>query len=484
MNTAVSASTPSTPSARDHIDALIARQRSAQGSTGPVSLKTRLDRIDRCIRMLVDYRDPLCEALDADFDGRHRAMSLMYDVMGGISSLKYVRKQLPRWMRAERRHAGSPFSLFGARAWIEYQPKGVIGILGTWNVPVYTVISPLAYVLGAGNRAIVKPSEATPRTAAVLAEAIAACFDPAELAAVTGGPEMGEAMSATPFDHLILTGGAQIARSVMRAAAESLVPLTLELGGKSPVLVGRSAPMERTATVIAQAKSMNSGQICCSADTVYVPRELLEGFTAAVNAAYRKQYPTVAANPDITGAVNERHLQRVEGYIQEAAAAGARIEVCSDEPTAQGRRRPLRLVIDPPAGTAIRREEIFGPALVVIGYDDIDGAIAAVNAGPRPLALYYFGKDSVEERRVIEHTISGGVTINEIAMHPGAEDAPFGGIGASGMGRYHGREGFQEFSHARTIFRAGWCNPLKLFGMLPPYSDKTVRTLEKLVKKS
>ncbi len=468
------------------LEALLARQRQAQLEGGPVSKAVREDRLDRCVALIALYRDPICEALDADFEGRHRAHSMMNDLLGSLTSIKHCRKEVGRWMKPERRKGMVPFSFFGAKTWIEYQPKGVVGIMGTWNFPVFTLFSPLAYALAGGNRAILKPSELTPRTSALMEEAFKRFFDESEVAVVNGGPELGAAFSGMPFDHLLMTGGTQIGKAVMRAAAEHLVPVTLELGGKSPVLVGRSADLNRAAERIINAKTINSGQVCVSPDLCFVPSERLEAFLSACQATFAARYPSVKNNRDVTAIVNDRHYQRVNGYVQDARARSARVVTCNpaneDFSTADSRRMPLHMVVNPPADALIMQHEIFGHAMVVLTYEHIDQAIAYINGHDRPLALYYFGKDRQEERRVLEHTISGGVTINDIALHPGVDDAPFGGIGPSGMGHYHGPEGFKEFTHAKTIFRQGWYDPRGLFGLLPPYKDRLAKMLEGQIK--
>lgn len=466
---------------------LLQLQQAARLAEGAVSAETRKDRLQRAIDMLVRHRDALCEALDADFGNRPRVVSLMMDVMGAITSLKFAKKHVARWMKPRSCKGVMPFSLFGATGRVEYQPKGVVGILGTWNYPIYTTIAPLAYVLAAGNRSIIKPSELNPRTATLLAQAVQEFFDPAEVAAVTGGVELGQAFSRLPFDHLVLTGGTMVAKAVMRSAAENLVPLTLELGGKSPVIISRSADIQKAAERIMLAKGTNSGQLCINADCVYVPREMLESLVTAMSAAHARLYPgSYADNPDWVSIIDPRHCSRIDGYVTEAAARGARVETFGGPfEGPRDKRLPLRLVIDPPEDIDIMRHEIFGPALVVISYDRIEDAVTGINARPRPLALYYFGKDATEERYVLDHTISGGVSINDVAMHPALEDAPFGGIGNSGMGRYHGHEGFLEFSHARTVFKAGWFDPRKLIGMLPPYANgKLERLIDRAVRSS
>ncbi|AYC34043.1 coniferyl aldehyde dehydrogenase [Pseudomonas cavernae] len=455
------------------LSALLSAQKAAFIAAGAVSAAERKARIQRVIDLLVQHHMALAEAMDADFGGRPQGYSLMNDVLGSLGSLKHARDRLEGWMGDESRPAFFPYDQMGAEAWVMYQPKGTVGIIGTWNAPLFTLFSPLACALAAGNRAILKPSEVVPRTAQLVAEIFAEAFDPLEVGVVTGGADLAQVFTAQPFDHLVFTGSTAVGKSVMRNAAENLVPVTLELGGKSPVIIGRSADLANAASRIAIGKATNGGQICISPDVVYVPRERLEDFLAALASTYGELNPTVAGNPDVVAVVNARHLARVEGYLQQAQAAGARIlslpETLAADP--ENRRRPLQVVIDPPRDSQIMQEEIFGPALVLLSYDEVDQAIADINARPRPLALYYFGEDAEEQRHVLEHTLSGGVTLNDVMMHPALHDAPFGGVGASGMGHYHGREGFIEFSHMRTVFKSPAYDPRREWGMLPPYGE-------------
>ncbi|HMZ00101.1 MAG TPA: aldehyde dehydrogenase family protein [Burkholderiaceae bacterium] len=473
--------TPATaPATAASTRTLLDAQQAAFRAEGAVSAATRRARLQRVIDMLVQHADALVAAMGEDFGGRPAVFSLMNDVAGALASLKFARDHLEGWMPDQPRPAVSPFDQFGATAWVRYQPKGVVGIIGTWNAPLFTLFSPLSSVLAAGNRAILKPSEVAPRTAAVVAAAVAQCFAADELAVVTGGADVAADFARQPFNHLVFTGSTAVGKLIMKAAAENLVPVTLELGGKSPVLIGRSADIRNAAERIAVGKALNSGQLCVSPDTVWVHASQREALIAGLQEFYAGQYPSIAGNADVTPVVNDRHFARVESYVADAGARGARIVMAGDWPTAEGaaeRRMPLRLVIDPPADAEIACHEIFGPALVLRSYQALDEALAELNAGERPLALYYFGQDAAEQQRVLDHTLSGGVSINDVAMHPALHDAPFGGVGASGMGHYHGREGFLEFSHARAIYNAGTHDPRRDWGLLPPYSDQLAQML-------
>lgn len=454
----------------------------AQRRAGAVSAELRIDRLTRLLELLRTHADDFCAALDADFGGRPREITLMNDVMATFNSVKYARKHVRQWMKPERRGGVFPFNLFGARVEVNHMPKGVVGILGTWNVPLFTTLAPLAFVLAAGNRAMLKPSEFVPRTAQLLHDAVRKSFAEDEVAVFSGDASVAAAFSALPFDHLVLTGSSATGVRVMRAAAEQLVPVTLELGGKSPVIVGRSADIAMTAERILLGKTMNAGQICVSPDAVYVPREMLEHFVSACVERHRALFPPEAGAEPLTAIIDERQRARLDAYLDEVKALAGRIVDCGGGIAASGRRWPLRLVVDPPRESRIAREEIFGPLLQIESYTDIDEVIDRINDGPRPLALYYFGADKREERQVLEHTLSGGVTINDVLMQVAAHDAPFGGVGSSGMGVYHGREGFEEFSHPRTVYRSGWWDPRKALGLTPPYPAKLYERLLKTLR--
>lgn len=458
--------------AHEQISAILDRQRQARLAGGVPDAAERRARIQRVIDMVVARADDLVKAMDADFGGRPEGYSLMNDILGSLASLKYSRDNLETWMAPDPRPSYAPYDQLGATAEVLHQPKGSVGIIGTWNAPLYTLLSPLAGVLAAGNRAVLKPSEVVPRTAEAIADAAAALLDADEVAVVTGGPDVADALTSLPFDHIVFTGSTNVGKLVMSNAARNLVPVTLELGGKSPTIVGRSADLADAAHRIAVGKATNGGQICVSPDTIHVPRELVDDAVTALRDAYTALHPTIEDNDDAVAVVNDRHAARIQGYIDDAAARGARIVTAPEVPApATGRRQPLRIVVEPPADALIRQEEIFGPAVVVLGYDTIDDVLAALGAEPTPLALYYFGTDDTEQQRILAGTRSGGVTVNEIMMHPGLPDAPFGGCGASGLGHYNGRDGFLEFSHARAVYRSAGPDLRGEWGMLPPYGD-------------
>ena len=462
-------------------------QRSAFKAEGAVHIETRIDRIDRCIAMLVDNQPAICEALDRDFACRSKYVTQMMDIMNSVGSLKYVKKNLKKWMKPEKRSAPIPMNFLGAKAHVHYQPKGVVGIMTPWNVPVNMIFSPLADVLGAGNRAMIKPSEFTPNTSELMRRLFAQYFEESEIVVVTGGPEVGAAFSALPLDHLIFTGAGSIGRLVLKSAAENMVPVTLELGGKSPVIVGDSADIDLAAERIITGKSMNGGQLCVSPDYCFVPQSRIEAFIHRCRETIREQFPTVQNNPDFVACINERHFDRVKSYIDEAKDKGARvIPLCpenEDWASPESHKIPLHLVIDPDDSLKCMQDEIFGAILNIKPYTDVQDAIDYINEQERPLALYYFGKDKEEQAKVIKETISGGVSVNTIAMHVGCDDLPFGGVGSSGMGNYRGHDGFRTFSHGRAVFQQGFVDIAKLAGTLPPFGEKLAKMLNSQISK-
>jgi len=461
--------------------ALLQTQQTAFRAEGPVSASTRKARLQRVIDMMVKHNEALCQAMGEDFGGRPVVFSMMNDVLGSLASLKYARDNLENWLADSPRPSVAPFDNFGATAWVKYQPKGVVGIIGTWNAPLFTLLSPLSSVFAAGHRAVLKPSEIAPRTAAVLAQAVAEFFPADVLAVVNGGAELGAEFARQPWNHLVFTGSTQVGKLIMKAAAENLTPVTLELGGKSPVIVGQSADIRNAAERIAVGKAANSGQLCVSPDEVWVHASHSAALLAGLQEFYSGLYPDTGANADVTPVVNAAHFARIESYVADAKGRGAQVATAgsaADAGAQASRRMPLRIVLDPPADSAISQHEIFGPALVLRSYNAIEEVIDHLNQGPRPLALYYFGADAQEQAWVLDHTLSGGVSLNDVTMHPALHDAPFGGVGASGMGHYHGREGFLEFSHARSIYSAGGHDPRREWGMLPPYNDGFVQMIK------
>lgn len=468
------------------MQAILVKQKKAFLSDGHVSAEIRIDRIDRVIKLLTENEAVLCQAMHADFGNRSFYQSRMADIGGTLESLKHAKKHVRQWMKHEKRKPLFPLSLFGARARVEYQPKGIVGNLATWNFPVHISLGPLAGIFAAGNRCMIKLSEITPQTSALLEKLIGQYFDERELVGISGGPEVGAAFAALPFDHIIFTGATGIARHILHAAADNLTPVTLELGGKSPVIIGRSADLDETALRVMGGKTINSGQVCLSPDYVFIPREQRDTFISYLQTHLRGMFPQLADNPDYTSVVNSRHRQRLQAHLADARNKGAELIELGIEENFSSQQSmnclPMTLVLEPTDEMTVMQEEIFGPVICIKTYQDIEECIRFIRARPHPLALYYFGTDKQEERYVLDNTISGGVCINDVMQHVSSEDLPFGGIGASGMGYYHGRDGFKTFSHARSVYRQTRPNMMKLGGMLPPYGARTEAVLKRMIK--
>lgn len=457
---------------------VLAIQRAAHQQAGAPGAKLRRDRIDRCMALLERHQSDIASALCADFGVRSKDFSLFIDVAAAMGSLKYARMNLERWMRPQRRKVDIPLSLFGARAEVIHEPKGVVGIISPWNLPVQLTFGPLASVLAAGNRAMIKPSEHTPATSSLMARLVKASFGVDEITVVEGDTAVGAAFAHLPFDHLLFTGSEGVARKVMAAAATQLTPVTLELGGKSPAIVGRSADIKIAATRIVAGKSMNAGQLCLSPDYVLVDRERVDTFVSVAAEAVAKMYPAFFQNPDTTAIINQQHYDRLCHLVDDARVKGAKVVPLAEGSGGDHAKRlmPPTLLLDVTGDMDVMHEEIFGPVLPVISYERIDDAIAFVQARPAPLGLYYFGTDDAETQSVLRRTRSGGVTLNDVIMHIAVEDLPFGGTGTAGIGAYHGREGFLEFSHSRAVYRQ---TALELISVLRPPYGKAFRDLVK-----
>ncbi|MGE8140763.1 coniferyl aldehyde dehydrogenase [Novosphingobium sp. NPDC080210] len=471
----------------DRMGAVLARQKAAFTAAMPEGHAIRRDRIDRAIALLVDHKDAFAKAVSADFGHRSTEQTLMTDIMPSVGALKHARKHFEAWSRDEKRKAMFPLGLLGAKAKVVYQPKGVVGVIAPWNFPIGMVMVPMAGILAAGNRAMVKPSEFTERVADLFAEVVPQYFAEEEMAVFTGGVEVGSAFSKLAFDHLIFTGATSVGKHIMRAAADNLVPVTLELGGKSPTFIGRSADKAKAGQRIAMGKMMNAGQICLAPDYLMVAKEQEQDVIASVKSSVATMYPTLLGNDDYTSVVNGRNYERLQGYLADAKEKGAElIEVNpagEDFASSNGNKMPLTILRNVNDDMKVMQEEIFGPILPVMTYDSIDQAIDYVNAHDRPLGLYYFGNDKAEEEKVLSRTISGGVTVNDVLFHNAMEDLPFGGVGPSGMGNYHGLDGFKTFSHMRAVYRQPGLDIAGMSGFKPPYGKSTHATLARELKK-
>ena len=426
--------------------------------------------------MIVNRTEDFAQAIASDFGWRSHDETRMAEVVPSLTVIKHTLRNLRAWMRPERRSTAIHF--WPARNRVHWQPKGLVLIVSPWNYPLYLPVGALAAALAAGNRVVVKPSEFAPATASLLKQTLEAALGPDRVSVVLGGADVAEALSRLPFDHILFTGSSAVGTRVMQAAAGNLTPVTLELGGKSPAIVHGDFDHALAARRIARGKLLNAGQTCIAPDYVLVHREKVDEFVERYRQQVADMYPRLIDNPDYTAIINEKHYRRLTGLLANARAKGARIvtldparEIAEGQSGAQASRKLLpALIVDPPAGIDLAREEIFGPVLPIVPYETIADAIAYVNARPRPLALYYFDTDRGRTESVLQGTVSGGATINDTVFHVAQADLPFGGIGPSGMGAYHGAEGFRTFSHAKGVFHQARWNFTELVS--PPYGSR------------
>ena len=465
------------PNAAPEMRAIFDTQRAAFLRAGAPSLRERRADLTKLNDAIGRNSGRIADAISADFGNRSRYETELVELYPAQSAIRHTLRHLARWMRPRRIAVGLDLMPAGAR--ILYQPVGVVGIISPWNYPFNLSIVPMIAALAAGNRVMLKPSELTPRTADFLVEFLGGLFPADKVATIIGGSEVGQAFARLPFDHLLYTGSTAVGRLVMQAAAENLTPVTLELGGKSPCVVGEDAVLPRAVESIVYGKLLNAGQTCIAPDYILLPEQKLEEFIELAVAAVERFYPTLAHNSDYASIVNDRHYRRVAGYVEEAKANGVRVvEVNPRHETlpAQARKLPPTLVIEPGENLAVMREEIFGPVLPIKTYRGLDRAIDYVNRHPRPLALYYFGTDPTRRDEVLRKTISGGASVNTTLFHFAAENLPFGGIGPSGIGAYHGEFGFQTFSHRKGVFLQSRLNAARF--LYPPFGRLTDLTLK------
>ncbi|MDY6831635.1 MAG: coniferyl aldehyde dehydrogenase [Thermodesulfobacteriota bacterium] len=461
------------------VDRIFLAQQAAFRQAPWPGAKERVAHLYRLREGLKAYRKTIIEAIDTDFEGRSADETLLAELFPSMEGLAYAARHVAGWMKPSRRTPGLMFR--PARARVECQPKGVAGIIVPWNYPLFLAVSPLTAALAAGNRVMVKMSEYAPRLADVFQKMIGERFEENHVAVVWGGADVGMAFTARPFDHLLFTGSTDVGRHVMRAAAGHLTPVTLELGGKSPAIVSRDIPVERAAERIMFGKAFNAGQTCIAPDYVLCPADRMAPFLDACKTVFARCYPTVKENPDYTAIINDRQHARLQEMLRDAEMRGATVIPVNPagEDFTGSRKMPLYLVHDCTEKMRLLQEEIFGPVLPVIPYETLQQAVDYVNDRPRPLALYYFGYNRKNADFVTRNTISGGVSINETLVHAAADDLPFGGIGASGMGEYHGQEGFLTFSKAKSVFEKPWFNLNRL--ILPPYDRPGFRLIRRLL---
>ncbi|OBH20042.1 aldehyde dehydrogenase family protein [Mycolicibacter sinensis] len=447
---------------------MLERQRQSFVADGPPNAAVRRNRIDRLLAMVLDNTDAFVEAMAADFGTRSRSASLATELVGMIPVIEHTRSHVQQWMRTGKLMRAA--RLVGLRAEVQPSPLGVVGIIGPWNFPLQLVVLPASAAFAAGNRVMIKMSEITAHTAELMQQTAPNYFSDDDLAVVTGGADVAAAFAGLPFDHLFFTGSPSVGTLVQRAAAANLVPVTLELGGKNPVVVAPGADITRSARRIAAARMVNGGQVCVCPDYVLVPEREIDSFIDVARATLREMFPTITANGDYCSSVNEANFDRVLGLIEDARSRGATVEAVAPDgevlPDRASRKIAPTIVRDVDASMRITEEEIFGPVLMVQGYRSLDEAIDEINARPAPLVAYWFGPDGPSFRDFVRRTRSGGVARNDFAAQMIPSAAPFGGVGRSGMGAYHGKAGFDAFSHYRTV--VGSDLPFSLTGSAAP----------------
>lgn len=443
-------------------------------------LAARDRRLARLETLLADHAEALADAVSRDFGHRSPAETRLAELFPSREAIRQARRELRSWLRPQSR--STSFWFLPGRSEVRWQPLGAVGIIVPWNYPIFLAVGPLVGALAAGNRALVKMSEFTPATARLFAELIAQNFADDEVAVVEGDASVAQEFSQLPFDHLLFTGATSVGRLVMRAAAANLTPVTLELGGKSPAIIGPQANFARAVERIIVGKCLNAGQTCIAPDYVLLPQGREQEFVEVARQVVARCYPDLATTPDYSSIINERHYVRLTGYLDEALAHGAEVLPLAPGVAADPARRRLPPValLNPADHLRVMQDEIFGPILPLIAYRDFDEAIAYVNARPRPLALYLFDAEGVRVERLLERTVAGGVTINDTLLHIAQDDLPFGGVGPSGIGAYHGRAGFETFSHRKSVFRQSGVNGVGLFK--PPYGRLFERLLAFLMR--
>lgn len=452
---------------------LLSTQQQAFQAQPMPSAEQRIEWLQGLRTLLANQQQQLAQAISADFSHRSQHETLLAELMPSLDGIDYACKRIKRWMRPARRKVGLAFQ--PARAQVVYQPLGVVGVIVPWNYPLFLSIGPLTGALAAGNRVMIKMSEHTPRTAQLLKDLLAQIFPEDLVCVVQGEADVAAAFAELPFDHLLFTGSTQVGKRVMRAAAKNLTPVTLELGGKSPAIIDSDIPLTDAAERIAFGKMVNSGQTCVAPDYILAPENKVDELVSALRNSVLKLYPKLIDNPDYTAIINSQQQQRLQATVADAVELGAEAIVIHDE--GQGQRLPLTLLLNVTDEMRVMQEEIFGPILPIISYQTLDDALAYVAERPRPLALYYFGYQRDQQQHVLHNSHAGGVCINDTLLHVAQDDLPFGGIGPSGMGHYHGHEGFLTFSHSKAVFSKQRFNAAKL--IYPPYGG----WLQKLILK-
>ena len=466
--------------ASDTMRGLFARAREAYSAARMPNLHTRREALSQLDRLLSENANEIAAAISADFGNRSLHETQLLEIFPSRTAVNDAKRHVRSWMKSRRSWASMWF--LPARTELRPQPLGVVGIIVPWNYPVFLAVAPLAGALAAGNRVMIKMSEFTPQTGALFALLVSRYFSPDHVSVINGGADVAREFAALPFDHLLFTGSTEVGKHVMRAAANNLTPITLELGGKSPAIIGPECKIDEAAEKIMFGKCLNAGQTCIAPDYVLLPRAQEQAFATAAQRVVARLYPTLAKNPDYTSIISAHHLDRLNGYLEDAAARGAMVLPISpaNESFEGTQKIAPTLLANVTDEMRVMHEEIFGPILPLVAYDNLDQAIAYVNARPRPLALYYFGNFDDHIQRVLDETVAGGVTINDALLHVSQDHLPFGGVGPSGMGSYHGKFGFDTFSKLKPIYHQPTLNGLHLFK--PPYGKRFESLIKFLLK--
>ena len=458
------------------LSTVLTKQKQAYLSAPNLSAKERIAQLLTLKNALLSYQESLVDALNQDYGQRPKQDTLIADIMPCVVNINYTIKRLKKWMKPQRRHAG--LLLAPAKVEVHYQPLGVIGIMVPWNFPVMLSIGPLITALAAGNRVMIKLSEFTPFTNQIIKEMLSSAFTEDTVACIEGEATIAAKFSSLPFDHLIFTGSTAVGRHVMRAAADNLTPVTLELGGKSPVIIAPDMPIATAVERLIFGKCLNAGQICVAPDYIFCPKDKVEEFISSYQKLFQKMYKNNNGIQDYAHVINENQHNRLLSWLDDAISKGAQVVSANGEEIDRSSRElATQLVTATTDDMLIMQQEIFGPILPIIGYENISESVDYINQRPRPLALYIMSFDENTQQQLLSQTHSGGVCINETIFHVAADDAPFGGIGDSGMGQYHGKEGFLTFSKAKTVLSRGKLNVGKLIH--PPYG----KIIQKLMLK-
>ena len=455
-------------------------QKKAFLKEGPPSLQQRTDLLKRCVALIETYQDKIIEALNQDFQNRSVDEIKISEIDQTIRNILFTIKKLNKWMQPQRRFSSLGTDLIGAKSFLQPSPLGTVGIIAPWNFPVGLIFYPLASIFAAGNRAMVKPSEITPATANIIKEGVSKYFDISELAVITGGPSVGEKFSGLKLDHLLFIGSNRVAKKVAAQAAKNLVPTTLELGGKSPTIIGTNADMALAAERILFSKTLNAGQICLSPDYIFVKKDEEGNLISELQKAYAKFFPEPNSHNQ-TSMVNKLHLERMNNYLLDAAKKGAKVNSLGKNDDLERNMLSTKIITEVNDAMDVMKHEIFGPILPIMTYESISDVVNYINKNDNPLGLYYFGRSQSEQNFVINNTRSGGVTVNDTMFHILQSRLPFGGVGQSGHGCFHGYEGFLNFSHLKSIYHQTSID--FILAMIRPPRGKTFSLLSKIMKK-